>query len=73
VHPPIAEGARRLGGRLRMLASGGAALPAETQQFWERLGVRVVQGLRDSAGQRGHGAIIHRRRTDGRIGCVSYP
>ena len=27
-----------------MLASGGAALSAETQRFWERLGVRVVQG-----------------------------
>jgi len=35
---------RRLGGRLRMLASGGAALPAETQRMWERFGVRVVQG-----------------------------
>ena len=35
---------RRLGGRLRLLASGGAALPAETQRLWERLGVRTVQG-----------------------------
>ncbi len=35
---------RKLGGNLRMLASGGAALPAETQRGWERLGVRVVQG-----------------------------
>src|SRR5262249_59799371 len=35
---------RRLGGELRVLASGGAALPAETQRLWERLGVRVVQG-----------------------------
>src|ERR671938_2060455 len=26
------------------MAAGGAALPAETQQLWERLGVRVVQG-----------------------------
>jgi long-chain acyl-CoA synthetase len=35
---------RRLGGRLRLLIAGGAALPAETQHLWERLGVRVVQG-----------------------------
>ncbi len=35
---------RRLGGELRVLVSGGAALPAETQRLWERLGVRVVQG-----------------------------
>ena len=26
------------------MGSGGAALPAETQRLWERLGVRVVQG-----------------------------
>ncbi len=35
---------RALGGHLRMMASGGAALPAETQLLWERLGVRVVEG-----------------------------
>jgi long-chain acyl-CoA synthetase len=35
---------RKIGGRLRMIASGGAALPAETQRLWERLGVRIVQG-----------------------------
>ncbi|MBA2446875.1 MAG: AMP-binding protein, partial [Chloroflexi bacterium] len=35
---------QKLGGHLRMIASGGAALPAETQHLWERLGVRVVQG-----------------------------
>ncbi|HEX8969140.1 MAG TPA: AMP-binding protein [Chloroflexota bacterium] len=35
---------RRLGGRLRLLASGGAALPADVQRLWERYGVRVVQG-----------------------------
>src|SRR5439155_19076920 len=35
---------RRIGGQLQMFASGGAALPVETQQLWERLGVRVVQG-----------------------------
>jgi long-chain acyl-CoA synthetase len=35
---------RKLGGQLRMMASGGAALPAETHEVWERLGVRIVQG-----------------------------
>jgi long-chain acyl-CoA synthetase len=35
---------RQLGGRLRLLAAGGAALPVETQHLWERLGVQVVQG-----------------------------
>jgi long-chain acyl-CoA synthetase len=35
---------RKLGGQLGLLASGGAPLAAETQQLWERLGVRVVQG-----------------------------
>jgi long-chain acyl-CoA synthetase len=35
---------RKLGGHLQMMASGGAALPAETQRLWERLGVRIVQG-----------------------------
>ena len=35
---------RRLGGRLRMLASGGAALDPEVQRLWERMGVRTLQG-----------------------------
>jgi long-chain acyl-CoA synthetase len=35
---------QRLGGRLKMLASGGAALDPELQRFWERLGVRTLQG-----------------------------
>jgi long-chain acyl-CoA synthetase len=35
---------RQIGGSLRLLAAGGAALPLETQQVWERLGVDVVQG-----------------------------
>jgi long-chain acyl-CoA synthetase len=39
---------RKLGGELRMVASGGAALPAKTHQLWERLGVRVVQGYGSS-------------------------
>jgi long-chain acyl-CoA synthetase len=35
---------RKLGGQLRMLASGGAALAPDVQRLWEGLGVRVVQG-----------------------------
>jgi long-chain acyl-CoA synthetase len=35
---------QRIGGHLTMMASGGAALPAETQKLWERFGVRIVQG-----------------------------
>ncbi|HEX3244524.1 MAG TPA: AMP-binding protein [Chloroflexota bacterium] len=34
----------QLGGHLRLLAAGGAALPRETQTLWERIGVRIVQG-----------------------------
>lgn len=34
----------KIGGCLRMMASGGAGLPVETQMLWERLGVRIVQG-----------------------------
>ncbi len=40
---------RKLGGHLRLMVSGGAALPVDTQLMWERLGVRVVQG--DGAGE----------------------
>jgi long-chain acyl-CoA synthetase len=35
---------RRLGGRLRVVASGGAALDPTVQLLWERLGVRALQG-----------------------------
>ncbi|MGI9148321.1 MAG: AMP-binding protein [Chloroflexota bacterium] len=35
---------RQIGGCLRLLAAGGAALPLETQRVWQRLGVDVVQG-----------------------------
>jgi long-chain acyl-CoA synthetase len=35
---------RQIGGHLRLLAAGGAPLPVETQQLWQRLGVDVVQG-----------------------------
>jgi long-chain acyl-CoA synthetase len=39
---------RRLGGHLRLIASGGAALPPDTQRLWEQLGVRIVQGYGSS-------------------------
>ncbi|HEX9373584.1 MAG TPA: AMP-binding protein, partial [Roseiflexaceae bacterium] len=35
---------RQIGGALRLMAAGGAALPLETQRQWERLGVDVIQG-----------------------------
>lgn len=35
---------RAIGGRLRMIASGGAALPEPTLRLWERIGVRVLEG-----------------------------
>jgi long-chain acyl-CoA synthetase len=35
---------RQIGGNLRLLAAGGAALPIETQRLWERLGVDIIQG-----------------------------
>jgi long-chain acyl-CoA synthetase len=35
---------RQIGGQLRLLAAGGAALAVDTQQQWQRLGVDVVQG-----------------------------
>ena len=31
---------RKLGGHLRLMASGGAPLAPQTQQLWERLGIR---------------------------------
>jgi long-chain acyl-CoA synthetase len=34
----------RLGGRLRLVASGGAALNPEVQRLWERMGIRTLQG-----------------------------
>lgn len=35
---------RKLGGQLRFVAVGGAALPVDVQRLWARLGVRVVLG-----------------------------
>jgi long-chain acyl-CoA synthetase len=62
---------RKLGGQLRMLASGGAPLPADTQRLWERLGVCVVQGY----GASECSPIIACARPDGAtpIGSVGPP
>ncbi|HLQ33600.1 MAG TPA: AMP-binding protein [Chloroflexota bacterium] len=35
---------RKLGGELRLIAAGGAALPVDVERLWERLGVRIVLG-----------------------------
>ncbi|MHB1134141.1 MAG: AMP-binding protein [Chloroflexota bacterium] len=35
---------KKLGGHLRMMSSGGSALPRETQELWERLGVQILEG-----------------------------
>ncbi len=35
---------RRLGGRLKYLVSGGAALDPELERFWEQVGMVVLQG-----------------------------
>lgn len=34
----------RLGGKLDLLVTGGAPIPIEVASFWERLGVRALQG-----------------------------
>lgn len=62
---------RRLGGRLRMLASGGAALDPEVQRLWERMGVRTLQGY----GASECSPIIACGRADGRApyGTVGRP
>jgi long-chain acyl-CoA synthetase len=35
---------RKLGGRLKLLACGGAALPPDVQRQWDRMGVLTLQG-----------------------------
>ena len=47
--PPIARGVtwpirRRLGSHLQTLAVGGAALPADVEDFWTHLGLTIIQG-----------------------------
>lgn len=41
LHPRVR---RQFGWRFRLIVSGGAALPAPVQQFWERFGCLVIQG-----------------------------
>jgi long-chain acyl-CoA synthetase len=62
---------RRLGGRLRLIASGGAALPPATHRLWERLGVRVVQGYGTSECS----PVVAAGRPDGStpVGSVGRP
>ncbi len=59
---------RQLGGNLRMLAAGGAALPLETQRLWERLGVDVVQGYGTSECSPVVACGIPRRTPTGSVG-----
>ena len=62
---------RRLGGHLELIASGGAALGAETQRLWERLGVRIVQGYGTSECS----PVVAAGRPDGStpVGSVGRP
>ena len=62
---------QRLGGHLKLLASGGAALSAETQRLWETMGVRVIQGY----GASECSPIIAGGRPDGStpLGSVGKP
>jgi long-chain acyl-CoA synthetase len=62
---------RQLGGHLKLLAAGGAALPAETQRLWETMGIRVVQGY----GASECSPIIAGGRPDGStpLGSVGKP
>ena len=62
---------RKLGGCLRLLLSGGAALPPETHLLWERLGVRVVQGYGTSECS----PVVSLATPDGRapVGSVGRP
>jgi long-chain acyl-CoA synthetase len=62
---------RKLGGHLRMIAVGGAALAPDTQRQWERLGIRVVQGYGTSECS----PIVASSRPDGTtpIGSVGPP
>lgn len=62
---------RRIGGCLRFMAAGGAALPPETQRLWERLGVRIAQGY----GVSECSPVVACGRDDGRtpVGSVGQP
>ncbi|MFN8636003.1 MAG: AMP-binding protein [Chloroflexota bacterium] len=62
---------KKLGGAVRLFAAGGAALPAETQILWERMGIRVIQGYGTSECS----PIVAGSRPDGStpIGSVGKP
>jgi long-chain acyl-CoA synthetase len=61
---------RRLGGHLRLVLCGGAALEPELWRTWERLGVRVVQGF----GATECAPIISSNRLNRRLpGAVGWP
>jgi long-chain acyl-CoA synthetase len=62
---------KRLGGAVRLFAAGGAALPAETQILWERMGIRVIQGYGTSECS----PIVAGSRPDGStpLGSVGKP
>jgi long-chain acyl-CoA synthetase len=62
---------KKLGGAVRLFAAGGAALPAETQILWERMGIRVIQGYGTSECS----PIVAGSRPDGStpIGSVGLP
>jgi long-chain acyl-CoA synthetase len=60
----------RLGGRLRLILCGGAALDAELWRTWERLGVRVIQGY----GATECAPIVTSNRLERRLpGSVGWP
>lgn len=57
-----------LGGHLTDLLCGGAALPLAVEQFWERLGVRVVQGYGSTECAPGVTSNTWRKRAPGTVG-----
>jgi long-chain acyl-CoA synthetase len=61
---------RRLGGHLRLVLCGGAALSPDVWQTWECLGVRVIQGY----GATECAPIVTSNRLDERLpGAVGWP
>ena len=57
-----------LGGHLAIITSGGAYLPPETQEAWERMGVMMIQGYggTECAAIAGHSRSSRRPGTAGR-------
>ena len=62
---------RRLGGHLRLIASGGAPLEPRLHRQWERIGVRIIQGYGTSECS----PVVAAGRADGSapIGSVGPP